>query len=76
MWNYGSPTTRRWRRLLAVVPQRGDDPLVLRVPGDGGVRHLRSLLERLDAGRVEVDGLAVRTPDLDDVFFATTGQNR
>ena len=62
--------------LLNVVPQRGDEPLVLRVPGDGGVRHLRSLLERLDAGRVEVDGLAVRTPDLDDVFFATTGQNR
>jgi ABC-2 type transport system ATP-binding protein len=62
--------------LLNVVPQRGDDPLVLRVPGDGGVRHLRSLLERLDAGRVEVDSLAVRTPDLDDVFFATTGQNR
>jgi ABC-2 type transport system ATP-binding protein len=60
--------------LLAVVPRRGDDPLVLRVPGDGGVRHLRALLDRLDAGRVEVDGLTVHTPDLDDVFFAVIGQ--
>ncbi|PSL43522.1 ABC-2 type transport system ATP-binding protein [Saccharothrix carnea] len=57
---------------LDVVPDRAE--LVLRVPGDGGVRSLKALLDRLDAASVEVDGLALRTPDLDDVFFAVTGQ--
>jgi ABC-2 type transport system ATP-binding protein len=43
------------------------------VPGDVGVRSLKTLLDRLDAAAVEVDGLTVHTPDLDDVFFAVTG---
>ncbi|MEV1120354.1 ATP-binding cassette domain-containing protein [Actinosynnema sp. NPDC049800] len=59
---------------LGVAPDPADEPLVLRVPGDGGVRSLRALLDRLDAASVDVDGLAVRTPDLDDVFFAVTGR--
>ncbi|QFZ18927.1 daunorubicin resistance protein DrrA family ABC transporter ATP-binding protein [Saccharothrix syringae] len=49
------------------------DELVLRVPGANGVRSLKALLDRLDAAAIEVVGLAVRTPDLDDVFFALTG---
>ncbi|MFJ6671268.1 ATP-binding cassette domain-containing protein [Actinosynnema sp. NPDC091369] len=57
---------------LDVVPD-AESP-VLRVPGDGGTRALKSLLDRLDAAAVDVEGLAVRTPDLDDVFFAVTGQ--
>ncbi|NUT52505.1 MAG: ATP-binding cassette domain-containing protein [Saccharothrix sp.] len=57
---------------LDVVPDT--DGLVLRVPGEGGVRALKALLDRLDAAAVEVDGLAVRTPDLDDVFLALTGR--
>ncbi|MEU4767351.1 ATP-binding cassette domain-containing protein [Actinosynnema sp. NPDC023794] len=59
---------------LGVAPDPADEPLVLRVPGDGGARSLRALLDRLDAASVDVDALAVRTPDLDDVFFAVTGQ--
>ncbi|MGI5215936.1 ATP-binding cassette domain-containing protein [Plantactinospora sp. CA-290183] len=59
---------------LNVAPDPADESLVLRVPGDGGVRSLKALLDRLDAAEVEVDGLTVRTPDLDDVFFAVTGQ--
>ncbi|WP_367128511.1 ATP-binding cassette domain-containing protein [Saccharothrix sp. HUAS TT1] len=59
---------------LGAVPDPTDEPLVLRVPGDGGVRSLKALLDRLDAASVEVDGLTVRTPDLDDVFFALTGR--
>ena len=58
--------------VLGVTPDPADESLVLRVPGDGGVRALKDLLDRLDAAAVEVDGLAVRTPDLDDVFFAVT----
>ncbi|GIJ66652.1 ATP-binding cassette domain-containing protein [Virgisporangium ochraceum] len=50
--------------------------LVLRVPSDGSVRSLKAVLDRLDAAAVEVDGLTVRTPDLDDVFFAVTGKAR
>ncbi len=52
---------------------RDDDALTLQVPSDGGVRSLRDLLDRLDDASIEVDGLSVHTPDLDDVFFALTG---
>jgi ABC-2 type transport system ATP-binding protein len=52
---------------------RDDDALVLQVPSDGGIRSLRALLDQLDNASIEVDGLSVHTPDLDDVFFALTG---
>jgi ABC-2 type transport system ATP-binding protein len=52
---------------------RDDEALTLQVPSDGGVRSLRALLDALDES-IEVDGLSIRTPDLDDVFFALTGQ--
>ncbi|MGW0516154.1 ATP-binding cassette domain-containing protein [Crossiella sp. NPDC003009] len=52
---------------------RDDDALTLRVPGDGGVRSLRALLDRLDENSIEVEELSVHTPDLDDVFLALTG---
>jgi ABC-2 type transport system ATP-binding protein len=51
---------------------RDDDGLTLQVPSDGSVRSLRALLDRLDDATIEVDGLSVHTPDLDDVFFALT----
>ena len=54
---------------------RDDDALTLQVPSDGGVRSLRALLDRLDRASVDVDGLAVHTPDLDDVFLALTGRD-
>ncbi|GAA2757671.1 ATP-binding cassette domain-containing protein [Actinopolymorpha rutila] len=53
---------------------RDDDALTLQVAGDGGVRSLRALLERLDRAGIEVDDLSVHTPDLDDVFLALTGR--
>jgi ABC-2 type transport system ATP-binding protein len=52
---------------------RDDDALTLQVPSDGSVRSLRGLLDQLDRANLEVDGLTVHTPDLDDVFFALTG---
>ncbi|QQQ77017.1 ATP-binding cassette domain-containing protein [Saccharothrix sp. 6-C] len=51
---------------------RDDEGLTLDVPGDGGVRQLRALLDRLDEAAVHVQDLSVHTPDLDDVFFALT----
>ncbi|TMD32772.1 MAG: ATP-binding cassette domain-containing protein [Chloroflexi bacterium] len=51
---------------------RDDEKLVLRVPNDGGIRSLREVLARL-GDDVAVEGLSIHTPDLDDVFFALTG---
>jgi ABC-2 type transport system ATP-binding protein len=51
-----------------------DDGLALQVPGDGDVRSLRALLDRLDAASIEVESLSVHMPDLDDVFLALTGE--
>jgi ABC-2 type transport system ATP-binding protein len=60
-------------RVLGVAP--GDPAaLVLEVPSDGSVPALRSLLARLDDARVDVAGLTVTTPGLDDVFLALTGR--
>ena len=53
--------------------ERDDEALTLQVPSTGDVRSLRSVLDRLDDARVEVDQLSIHTPDLDDVFFALTG---
>jgi ABC-2 type transport system ATP-binding protein len=59
--------------VLGITADPPDESLVLRVPGDGSVRSLKALLDRLDAAAVDVQGLAVRTPDLDDVFLSVTG---
>ncbi|MFC0542755.1 ATP-binding cassette domain-containing protein [Kutzneria chonburiensis] len=53
--------------------KREDEALTLRVPGDGGTRSLRVLLDRLDEYAVSAEELSVHTPDLDDVFLALTG---
>jgi ABC-2 type transport system ATP-binding protein len=53
---------------------RDEDGLALRVPSDGSVASLRRLLDELDDARVEVDEVSIHTPDLDDVFFALTGE--
>ncbi|MDI9948249.1 ATP-binding cassette domain-containing protein [Rhodococcus sp. IEGM 1305] len=52
---------------------RDPDALALRVPSDGGLRSLKTLIDRLDDEAIEVDELSVHTPDLDDVFLALTG---
>jgi ABC-2 type transport system ATP-binding protein len=51
---------------------RDDEALTLRVPGDGGVKSLRALLDRLDEHSIDVEEFSVHTPDLDDVFLALT----
>ncbi|GAA1109040.1 daunorubicin resistance protein DrrA family ABC transporter ATP-binding protein [Kribbella jejuensis] len=58
--------------LPSAVPDH--EALVLQVPNDGSVHALRDLLARIDDASLEVDELTVHTPDLDDVFFAVTGQ--
>jgi ABC-2 type transport system ATP-binding protein len=60
-------------RLLAAT-SRDEEALTLQVPGDGNVEALRALLNQLAGAAIKVEGLSIRTPDLDDVFFALTGQ--
>jgi ABC-2 type transport system ATP-binding protein len=52
---------------------RDDEDLTLRVPGDGGAKSLRALLNELDEHSIDVAEFAVHTPDLDDVFLVLTG---
>jgi ABC-2 type transport system ATP-binding protein len=52
---------------------RDEDALALRIASDGSVHSLRMLIDRLDAGSIEVEGLSVRSADLDDVFLSLTG---
>jgi ABC-2 type transport system ATP-binding protein len=54
---------------------RDDEALALRVPGDGGTKSLRALLDRLDEYSISAEEFSVRTPDLDDVFLALTGHH-
>jgi len=51
----------------------GGESLTLRVPSDGSVAALRTILDRLDCESIALAGLSVHTPDLDDVFLALTG---
>jgi ABC-2 type transport system ATP-binding protein len=69
----GPEPLQRAARALG-VPAGGAGSLALEVPGDGSVAQLRSLLTRLDDAGVDVAGLTVHTPDLDDVFLALTGR--
>ncbi|WP_405008244.1 ATP-binding cassette domain-containing protein [Kitasatospora purpeofusca] len=70
---FSDPAAHRSAAAALADAERDDAALTLRIPGDGSQRRLRAILDRLDAAGVEADELTVRTPDLDDVFFALTG---
>jgi ABC-2 type transport system ATP-binding protein len=53
---------------------RDDEALTLDINSDGSVKSIRALLDRLDDASIEVGGLSIHTPDLDDVFLTLTGQ--
>jgi ABC-2 type transport system ATP-binding protein len=53
---------------------RDDEGLALQIPSDGSVHGLRMLIDHLDASSIKVDGLSVRSADLDDVFLSLTGR--
>jgi ABC-2 type transport system ATP-binding protein len=59
---------------LFAAASSDEDRLSLQVPNDGSVASLRRLLAQLDDAGIEVAHLSIHTPDLDDVFFAVTGQ--
>jgi ABC-2 type transport system ATP-binding protein len=51
-----------------------EDDLTVQVPSDGNVATLRHVLRELDEISVDVESLAIHSPNLDDVFFALTGR--
>jgi ABC-2 type transport system ATP-binding protein len=53
---------------------RGSEELALRIPNPAGIRSLRDVLTRL-GDDIDVEDLSIHTPDLDDVFFALTGNS-
>ena len=57
----------RWR--VAVTTSRSP----CRSRATAASRSLRSLLDQLDSASIDVGGLSVHTPDLDDVFLSLTG---
>ncbi|HEY2699766.1 MAG TPA: ATP-binding cassette domain-containing protein [Pseudonocardiaceae bacterium] len=69
------PDIAQLRSAARVLPDASsdDENLILRVPGDGGVKSLQALLGRLDEYAIDVEEFSVHTPDLDDVFLALTG---
>ncbi|MFD3463722.1 ATP-binding cassette domain-containing protein [Nocardia fluminea] len=50
------------------------DQLTLQVPSDGSAIEIKRLLDRFAELDIAIEELTVHTPDLDDVFFALTGQ--
>ena len=52
---------------------RDEQGLALQLPSTG-VHSLRLVLDRLETESIEVDGLSVRSADLDDVFLSLTGR--
>ncbi|MFH9819077.1 ATP-binding cassette domain-containing protein [Streptomyces sp. NPDC017230] len=70
---FTDPTAYRSAATALGEVTRDDDALALQIPSDGSQRDLRSILDRLDSAGIEADELTVHTPDLDDVFFALTG---
>src|SRR6185369_977431 len=55
------------RQALPEATREGEG-LALRVPSDGSLTALKSLVDRLDERAVKVGEMSVHTPDLDDVF--------
>nr|WSY54827.1 ATP-binding cassette domain-containing protein [Streptomyces sp. NBC_00886] len=50
------------------------EQLSVDVPNAGSVASIKALLDKFGDESVEVDNLAIHSPDLDDVFFALTGR--
>ena len=71
---FPDPDALRSAAALLDASSVDEERLELQVPSDGSVASLRRLIEQLDEADIEVTQLSIHTPDLDDVFFAVTGQ--
>ncbi|HEX2578494.1 MAG TPA: DUF4162 domain-containing protein [Aquihabitans sp.] len=60
--------------VAAVAPGAEAEGHLVRAPVHDGARTAMEVLRALDAAAVEVAGLTVREPSLDDVFLSLTGR--
>ena len=72
---FGDPAQLERAAERLATARRDPDALALDVPTDGEVASLRAVLDRLAATSVEIAGLTLHSPDLDDVFLSLTGNN-
>jgi ABC-2 type transport system ATP-binding protein len=70
---FADPGALRTAAAVLNVTNRDESALTLQVPSDGDIASLRAVLATLDGVHVAPDHLTIHTPDLDDVFFAFTG---
>ena len=70
---FGDPVQLERAAERLATARRDPDALALDVPTDGEVSSLRAVLDRLSATSVEIAGISLHTPDLDDVFLSLTG---
>jgi ABC-2 type transport system ATP-binding protein len=66
-------TAARVLRASTAADARDEAALTLQVPSDGDAGSLRILLNTLHEAGADATEVSVHTPDLDDVFFAFTG---
>jgi len=70
-----TPTLTAATTALGATDHHADpEQLSVRIPSDGSAADIKHVLDRLADHDVTIERLAVHTPDLDDVFFALTGQ--
>ena len=72
---FGDPEQLERAAEHLATARRDPDALALDVPTDGEVASLRAVLDRLSVTSVEIAGLSLHTPDLDDVFLSLTGNH-
>ncbi len=72
---FGDPVQLERAAERLASARRDPDALALDVPTDGEVASLRAVLDRLSATSIEIDGLSLHSPDLDDVFLSLTGND-
>jgi ABC-2 type transport system ATP-binding protein len=51
-----------------------EDRRSISVAIDGGATHVREVLEAMDKAKIEIEGLSLHKPTLDDVFLTLTGK--
>ena len=72
---FGDPVQLERAAERLATARRDPDALALDVPTDGEVASLRAVLDGLSARSIEIAGLSLHTPDLDDVFLSLTGKD-
>ncbi len=67
--------TKKAAELLGGTGEVSDDNRnTISVTNEGGVKNLRTQLEKLETAKLKVDGLSLHKPTLDDVFLTLTGR--